>query len=222
MKTLLATIGLVSLALNADQHFAHHHLVVFKDGVEGEPIDTAETEITFDGLAPGVYEVRGYSVDTDGNPMTAERTSGPITIGPDDGDPGDGTTAMVLGSITLSLSDDSDDGTSPRSTGTSVNETNQLASAETKVQEPTTLPGVSGAGTLDDPVKSADVGDNATGVEGSEANPTDVAGVGPSGSTQSPENTSGSTSSGATPVPGPDGKLTPLPSVGPLDNDNVK
>lgn len=99
MKSLLATLAFATIDLAAGQVFSHHVVTLAKDGVEGDPVETTDAEITFDDLEPGTYTASGFSVDAVGNPMSEVVVSEPLVIAAD-ASPG---TATVIRSITLSL-----------------------------------------------------------------------------------------------------------------------
>jgi hypothetical protein len=94
-KTLIAALALVSQDLQPGQVFSHHQVVLNKDGVDGDPVETTEDSVEFDDLEPGTYLCTAFSVDTTGAAMTQPKQSNPVVVTAD--------TAMVVNSITLSL-----------------------------------------------------------------------------------------------------------------------
>lgn len=98
LKSILATLGLVTIDLKPGQVFDHHQVTLFKDGVAGEPVNTTDGSVTFTDLEPGTYRVEGVSVDADGQPMTDVVVSGELVV--EAPEPGH---AQVIGSITVSF-----------------------------------------------------------------------------------------------------------------------
>lgn len=107
-KTIIAALGLVDRTLSAGQSLAYHEITLSKDGVAGEPVQTNEASITFEGLEPGTYVASGFSVVNNADGSTTQldtATSDPITIAADAPPPPPPVTAKVLASLTLSLQD---------------------------------------------------------------------------------------------------------------------
>lgn len=94
----LAKIITSKIVLGPGVTFAGHKVTLSKDGVDGEPLTTTDTEVTFDDLAPGTYVVSVVSIDTNGNAMAAVCVSEPVVV-PVVEEP----SADVASSITLSL-----------------------------------------------------------------------------------------------------------------------
>jgi uncharacterized protein (DUF2141 family) len=106
MNSILAALGLTTITLaEGAAAFSHHSITLSftaegsASPVVGNPVTTTDAEITFDNLEPGSYTATGFSVDTNGAPMTSPVTSNVyvIPVVPV------GTSASVLGTITLSL-----------------------------------------------------------------------------------------------------------------------
>lgn len=80
MKTVSAKIGTTTtdLAPGAAQ-FATYRLVISKDGVDGDPIDTAELDVEVN-LDPGTYVATVSTLDTTGAKMGADAVSNSLVL----------------------------------------------------------------------------------------------------------------------------------------------
>lgn len=104
-KAIIAALTTMSIDLKVGQAFDHHEIVLIKDGISGDPVNTSDPEITFTDLEPGSYKATGFSVDKNGDQMSDLITSNEIVINPEPAGQ-----AQVLSSITLKF-DETFDGT---------------------------------------------------------------------------------------------------------------